>query len=157
MTDFEDLELNKDVTSMEEDEAKETLSDFMEAHQTNRSAYDELNAKLDDVETEYQEKLDEKEELIAEFKQDRAEEAAEYVNIPADLVADRFSFSEIEQIIEEGAEFSEQDEDETDEAEEGDDSPLTTFSEKPEKGTVEGGSNPELRDRAREKLRQHGL
>lgn len=155
-TEFEDLELNKDVTSMEEDEAKETLADFMEAHQTNRSAYDELKSELADVETEYQEKLDEKEELIAEFKQDRAEEAAEYVNIPADLVADRFSFSEIEQIIEEGEEFSGAD-DGDDAGDESDDSPLTTFSDKPEKGTVEGGSDPELRERAREKLSQHGL
>lgn len=153
-TEFEELELNKDVTSITEDEAKKTLSEFMEAHKSNRSAYDELKNKLDDKESEFEEKLEEKEERIAEFKQERAEEAAEYVNIPAELVAERFSFSEIEQIVEEGEEFSESAEDEEEDEE---DEYLTTFSEKPEKGRTESGGPSKYRERAEQKLADHGI
>lgn len=151
---FDDLTLNKEVAEMEEDEAKKTLAEFMEAHQTNQTAYDELKGELEETETEFQEKLDEKEEVIAEFKQERAEEAAEYVNIPADLVATRFSFEEIDQIIEEGSEYSEET---SEESEEEEDETITTFSDKPEKGQTEGGGTSKYNDRAREKLSQHGL
>lgn len=153
MTEFNDLDLNTEIPEMDEEEAKKTLSEFMEAHQTNRTAYDELDSELDDIETEYQEELEEKEEMIAEFKDERAEAAAEYVNMPADLLSERFSFSELEQIVEEGAEFSEEtEEDADDDADDGgDDSPLTTFSDKPEKG--KGGSNGAGRSADREHAR----
>lgn len=150
---FTELELNKDITAMDADEAKETLSEFMEAHKTNESAYDELSNELSETEAEFSEKLEEKEKRIEEFKYEYAEEASDYVNIPTDIVAERFSFSEIEQIIEEGAEFSE----ETDEAEEAEeDEPITTFSEKPEKGEREGGRSGD-RQRAKQKLSQYGI
>jgi hypothetical protein len=151
MTDFEDLELNKSVDDMDADEAKQTLSEFMDSHKTNRTAYDELSTELDEVETEYQEKLEAKEELIADFRDERASEAAEYVNIPADLVASRFSLDEIEQIIEEGAEFADSGDGE---GEEEDDS-LTTFADRAEKGETSTSTN--YSDRARDKLSQHGL
>lgn len=147
MTDFTDLDLNKDVSEMEDGEARETLVDFVEAHQKNRTAYDELQSELDEVETEYKEKLEEKKELISEFKQKRAEKASEYVNIPSNLVAERFEFSEIEQIIEEGSEFADESEDETAEEEE-DDELLTTFAEREERGEAGGDTGPS--DHARE-------
>lgn len=152
-TEFTDLDLQKDISDMEGDEARETLVDFMEAHQTNRSAYDGLQAELDEVETEYEEKLEEREELIREFKEDRAEKASEFTNLPADLIVERFEYSEIEQIIEEGEEFSEA-EDETEEEDE--ESTLLEFSEKPEKGRAESGGN-KYRDRAADKLAGHGF
>lgn len=159
MTEFNDLELNDEIPSMTEEEAKKTLSEFMESHQTNRTAYDELSTELDETETEYKEKLDEKEDLISDFKEDRAEEAAEYVNMPAELLADRFSFDEIDQIIEEGAEFSEEEEgDPEDDPEDGDGS-LTTFSDKPEKGKggSKGAGGSGDRDHARSVLQSNGF
>lgn len=138
-TEFTDLDLSKDVSNMEEGEARETLVDFVEAHQKNRTAYDELQDELSEVETEYEDKIEDREEVIAEFKKERAEEAAEYVNIPADLVAERFEFSEIEQIIEEGAEFSEEGEDGGEEEE---DPFITTFSEQEERGEAGGDNGP---------------
>jgi hypothetical protein len=150
-TEFTEMDLQKEVSEMEPDEARETLVDFMEAHQSNRSAYDELSTELDEVETEYNDKLEEKDEVIAEFKQERAAEAAEYVKMPEDILADKFSFSELEQIIEEAEdapEFSESDEG-TEDGEE--DDTLTTFSEKPERGEAGGDTGPS--DAAKERLR----
>jgi len=150
---FNELELNKDVTEMGEEEAKETLSEFMEAHQKNQSEYDSLQVDLQETKTEYEEKIDDYEERISEFKEERAEEAAQYVKMPAGLLADRFSFSELEQIIEEGEEFSDVD----DEAEE-DDEPLTDFNNKEEKGRAESRDPPEqFRERAESKLAEYGI
>lgn len=152
---FTELELSTDVSSMEGDEAKETLVDFMEAHQKNQSAYDELSNTLDEKEAEFSEKLEEKEERIEEFKYEYAEEASEYVNIPTDLVAERFSFSEIEKIIEEGAEFSEESED-ADGGEDDDPEMITDFADRPEKGQREGGHTGD-RQRAESKMAQYGI
>lgn len=153
MTEFKELDLGKEPSELEPDEARETLVDFMEAHQTNRTAYDELQAELDDVETEYQEKLDEKEERISEFKEERATEAAEHVKMPAEVLADRFTFSELDQIIEEAEEFSEEGDDGEDE-DEGDDA-LTTFSEQPERGEAGGQADGGPSDRARELINKN--
>jgi hypothetical protein len=157
MTDFKELEINKGVDEMSEEEAKKTLSEFMESHQKNRTAYDELQTELDETETEYQEKLEEREERIHQFKQERAEAAAEYVNMPADLLVDRFSIDEIDQILAEADEADFSEEEETPEEEEGDEN-LTTFSEKPEKGRAEsGGKKAEYRERATSVLKNKGF
>jgi hypothetical protein len=152
MTEFTDLELADDVSDMEEDELRETLTDFMQAHEENREAYDSAKSQIDEIETEYQEKIEQYEEKIDEFKHERAKEAAEYANLPAELLAERFEFAELDQIIEEGEEaeeFSGSGEPEGEEDEE--DERMTTFSEKKEKGRKEsGGAN---RKRAAEKLR----
>lgn len=152
MTEFNDIELATEISDMEGEEAKETLADFMEVHESNREAYDELQSEFSQTEQEYEKKLEEKQERIAEFKQEKAERAAEHVQMPADLLADRFSFSEIDQIIEEAAEFTEE-EDETDEGESGNEQ-LTTFSDKEQKGRLdgEGGNRAEYRERAVEVL-----
>jgi hypothetical protein len=155
MTDFNELELNKSVDSLEADEAKKTLSEFMEQHQKNQAAYDELNDEIDELETEYKQEIAKLEKRVTEFKEERAEEAAEYVNMPADLLVDRFSIEELDQIIEEGADadFSEDEPEDEDEPEN-----LTTFSERPEKGRKESGSkNNEAVERARNRLRDHGF
>lgn len=152
MTDFTDLELTEDIPDMEEDEAKETLSEFMEAHKQNRTAYDELAGELDEVETEYQDKLEQREDLIAEFKQERAEKAAEYTNVPADIMVERFELEELDQIIEEGdEEFSDPDENEDEE----DEPSLLNFSEQEEKGVTDTESP--YRDRARKALGRQGF
>lgn len=153
MSDFTELELKTEIADMDDEEAKKTLSDFMEAHQKNRTAYDELSSELDEVETEYQEKLEAKKEVISGFKQERAEEAAEHVEMPADLLAARFSFDEIEQIIEEAAEYNESDESDEEDDE---DSALTTFAEREEKGET-GGDGGYGSDRARELLGNKGF
>lgn len=151
MTEFNELDLNKDVEDMDEEEAKKTLSQFMASHQENVTAYDTLQTELEETETEYQEKIDEKEERIAEFKEGRAQEAAEHVKMPANLLVDRFSIEEIDQIIEEAedAEYSEEEEAEADEEEEN----LTTFSEKEEKGRADSSDNrTQYRNRAKQVL-----
>lgn len=147
MTEFNELDLTKSVDSLDEEEAKKTLSDFMESHKNNQTAYDELQTELEETETEYKEKIEERDEKLATFKQRRAEEAANHVKMPADILVDRFSFSELEQIIEEAedADFSEDEEEEEEEN-------LTTFSERPEKGETETQNNAEYRDRAKSVL-----
>lgn len=155
MTDFIELDLSEDASEMDGDEAKQTLVEFMEAHQKNQNAYDELASELEETEAEFKEKLEEKEERIEEFKHEYAEEASEYVNIPADLIAERFSFSEIEKIIEEGAEFSEEAED--DGGDEEDREMITDFAERPEKGKREGGGHAGDRERAKQKMAQYGI
>lgn len=150
MADFTEIDLAKEVSEMEPDEARETLVDFTETHQENRTAYDELATELDEVETEYQEKLEEKEERIAEFREERAEEAAEYVNMPADILAEKFTFSELDQIIEEAEEAEEfSEDDEADEEVETEDN-LTTFSEKRERGQAGGNASSGPSDRAKD-------
>lgn len=155
MSEFNDLELNKDIADMEADEARETLSDFMEAHQKNRTVYDELQTEFSETKEEYEDKLDGRDERIAEFKEQRAEEASQYVNMPAELLADRFDFSELDQIIEEAEEADAEFAEEGGEPEEEDESdqPLTEFSDKGGKGRVDGGgTSKQARDRARSAL-----
>jgi hypothetical protein len=153
---FTDLELSKDISAMSEEEAKETLSDFMEAHQTNRTVYDELQTELTETEAEYTEKLEAKEERIAEFREDKAKEAAEHVELPADLIAERFEYSEIVQIIDEAEEAeTEYSEDETEEDE---DENLTTFAQREEKGKADKGSNTaRFREQAETALQSQGF
>lgn len=152
---FTELDLNKSIEEMSEQEAKTTLSDFMEAHQKNQTAYDAVQEELRETETEYEEKLEQREEKIAEFRDQRAEEAAEYVKMPADLLADKFSIEEIEQIIseaEESDEFSEEEQEAGDD--EDDETRYTTFAERDEKGERESGSSVD-RERVKGKLEQH--
>lgn len=153
--DFTELDLSKPVEEMEADEARETLTDFMDAHRSNQDAYDAVQSEMDDIETEYSEQIEEYEQMVAEFREDKAEEAAEYVNMPADLLASRFEYSELEQIIEDGEEFSE----ESDGSDEGEDEPaLTTFSDKPQKGKQEGTDGTEkYRSEAKNALASHGF
>jgi len=152
---FTELDLQTDISDMDEEEAKETLSDFMAAHKENQVAYDEKVTELEEVESEYSEEIDELEERLAKFREQRAEDASEYVNMPAGLIAERFSHDEIEQIIEEAESSEEFTEDETDEGE--DEDRLTTFSERDEKGRFDGGGSSENRSRAADKLRRRNF
>lgn len=158
MTEFTDLELTKDVSDMSEEEAKETLTDFMKSHQENRSAYDSLQTEFDETVEEKVERIEDLEERISEFTEEKAEEAAEYVNMPSDLIADRFDYSEIEKIIEEAEESTEFSEDEdSDDADEETDESLTSFSERDEKGRFDGDNRSEYRERAKDRLKNHGF
>lgn len=151
---FTEIDLAKEIPSMSEDEAKETLSEFMETHQKNEQAYDELHTELDESEAEFEEQLEDYEETIAEFTQRRAEEASEYVNMPPELLADRFNFDELGKIIEEGeeADFSEDEETEEEETH------LTTFAERGEKGKREPeDGTSRFRDEAEAALAQKGV
>lgn len=154
MTDFTELDLSKPVQEMEADEARETLSDFMDAHRANQDAYDTLRGDLEEVEAEYKEQIEDYEETIADFREQKAQEAAEYVKMPADLLADRFDYSELEEIIEEGQEFSES----PDEEEEEDETQLTSFSNKQEKGRAENErETAQWRDEAKSALANQGF
>jgi hypothetical protein len=156
MTEFTELDLNSSVSDMDEQEAKQTLSEFMEAHKNNQQAYDTAVAEQEEIEDGYSERVEELEQRLGEYRDDRAEEASEYTNMPPELLADRFSLDELEQIIEEGeeADFSEQ----SDEGDE-DDGPdnLTTFADREEKGQTGGEGASKYREQAQKKLADHGF
>lgn len=157
MTDFTTLELNKEIGDMDAEEARDTLSEFMDAHKSNEDAYDALQTEKEETVSEYEEKIEDYEDLISEFRERRAEKAAEYVEMPEDLLAKRFNIDELDQIIEEAevsGEFTE--EEEADEGETEEDDTLTTFSDKPERGRRESsGTGRATRQRAEAKLKQH--
>jgi len=155
MTEFTELELNKDVESMTEAEAKETLSDFMDAHTDNQAAYDAKAGEVEEVESEYQEKIETLEEKVSEFKERRAQEAAEYVKMPAEILAARFSFDELDQIIEEaeGSEEFSEDEPEDDE----DDGRLTEFVERDQKSKKSEKTETKFNRSTEELLAEQGL
>jgi len=148
---FNELNTEKDIDEMEPEEAKETLSQFMDAHKENQDAYDELASDLQELDEQYSEEIEEYEARITQFTEDKAQEAAEHVEMPAELLADRFSYDELEQIVSEAEEAEEFSEDEPeDEPEEDDESgKLTTFSDKPERGEAGGdGDRSQYRERA---------
>lgn len=158
MTDFTELGIEKDVDEMEESELRETLSDFMEEHTKNKEAYDSLRTEFQDELDEKDERIEDLESRVSEFKQDKAEEAAEHVKMPADVLAERFEFSELEQIIEEAEEFSE--DDETTEGEESESDYLTDFADREQKGKQEpSGNGPtrENRERAKRAMQNQGF
>lgn len=153
-TEFTELDLNKEVSDLEEDETKETLVDFMETHQKNTEAYDELQSEIEDVETDYQEQIEDYEEKLSGVKAEYAEEASEYVNVTKEIMLDRFSLDEIKQIIDE-AEAEEEFSDEPDEEPEDETSSLTTFADRGEKGRRDPEDGPsKFRDKAESKLHQ---
>lgn len=160
MTEFTNLDLNKSIEDMTEGELRETLSDFMDAHEDNRQAYDTKADEVDEVETEYQEQIEDLEEKVTEYKESRAAEAAEYVNMPSSILAERFSFSELEQIIEEGEASEEFADEEGDNEDDDEPDRLTTFAEREQKGQVDNGekpANPKFRRSASELLSEKGL
>lgn len=156
MTEFTELDIQKDVDEMDESELRKTLSDFMEQHKKNTEAHDELRAEWSEKVEDREEEIEALEGRLSEFKQRRAEEAAEYTNVPADILAERFEFSELDQIIEEAeesGEFSEEEEDETEESEY-----LTDFAEREQKGRQEsGGTSKKHRDRAKRAMKNQGF
>lgn len=158
MTEFTELDVQKDIDEMDEAEARETLADFMEQHKKNVEAYDERETEFSERLDEKQSELEDLQEKVSEFKQEKAEEAAEYANMPADILAERFEFSELDQIIEEAEESGEFTEDEDSVEDEDEDESLTTFSEKEQRGRQEGGGrSKEHRNRAANALRNNGF
>lgn len=156
MTDFNELGLGTDVSDMDDDEVRETLVEFMEAHQKNQEAYDETVSEFEDRIDEVQAQKDDLEQTIGELKTEYAEAAAEHVNMPAELLEERFDFNEIRQILEESAEFADADDDENDGL------PLTDFADKEQKGETseggeEGGDGYGFREDAATHLERHGI
>lgn len=150
MPEFTDLEIDADIDELGGNEAKKTLAEFVEKHKQNREAYDELQTDFEQKVSQYEEELSEYEEKLEDLTFERAEQAAEHVNMPADLIADRFSLDEIDQIIDEATEHSE-------EPEEDDEDRLTQFDDRPAKGDKKGSDYREkYREEAKEMLRQHG-
>lgn len=157
MTEFTEMDIQKDVDEMEESELRKTLTDFMEQHEKNTKAHDELRAEWSEKVEDREQKIEALEERLGEFKQRRAEEAAEHVNMPADILAERFDFSELDQIIDEAEEFSE--EPEEDESEEESDY-LTSFAEREQKGRRDGssgGPSKQHRERAKRAMKNQGF
>lgn len=156
MTEFTALELEKDVSDMEAEEAQETLSDFMDIHASNQEAYSDLQDSKQEKINEFKEEKESLEETLDEVKTHFAGKAKEYVNLPEDLIVDRFSLAEIQKIVEEGSEFAEED-DSTEEEEETDF--MTTFAEREQKGNLEGEENgrTDFSEEAADALKRHGV
>jgi hypothetical protein len=161
MSEFTELDVQKDIDEMSESELRTTLTDFIDKHRANVDAYDELQTEFDDTVSEKDERIESLEERVDEFKQKKAAEAAEYVKMPEGILAERFSFAELEQIIEEAeeagadGEFSE-DEDTSEDADDEDEA-LTEFADRPPKGQRDSERPSEFRDRAKSRLASHGL
>lgn len=132
---------------MEPEELRATLAEFMEKHDDNIEEYESLQEDHEGLQSEYSEAQDALDNLRTKF----AEEAADYINLSPEIIADRFSYSEITQIIEEGEKAEEFAEDEDEEVD-----AFTTFSEKEEKGREEGG-NAETRTDAEQRLGSFGF
>lgn len=154
-TQFKELDLDGEVSDMSEDEVRETLVDFVQAHKENRAAYDatvsEFEDKLDEIRTEKEAAEDELGEIHSQY----AERAAEVTNMPASLIEERFDFSEVKQILEEAEEAGEFSE-ESEESEESDESRLTNFTERPDKGKQEKESTgtSQFRDDAEQLMKR---
>lgn len=142
MTEFQEMEVDEDLSEIPEDELRSTFAAFLETHESNVEAVNNLRASYSEKVESLESEVESLEDKVSEFTQEKAEEAAQYVNIPEELVAERFSLEEIEQIIEEGEEFSESNE------EEDEDSPLTTFAERGDKGKQDKEPSTEFRQRA---------
>lgn len=151
---FTELDLTKNVSEMSEAEAKETLSDFMRKHSENQEAYDEVVSEYEDELEEKEETIESLEDELDEWREELAEEAAECVEMPANLLAAKFSRDELEQIISEASEHSEEEEEEDDEPDR-----LTTFSDKEQKGkeTTPDYRNEEAQERAKKALASRGF
>lgn len=131
MTDFENLELGEEISDMEGDDAKETLSEFMESHKKNSQAYDEVQTDYEDRIDELENDKEELQETLQTVKSEYAEKAAEETGFTEETLMKRFDFQEIREVvdeIEEAEDFSEEDEEEEEEQR------FTQFAERDEKG-----------------------
>lgn len=152
MSEFTDLEIDADIEELGGNEAKKTLAEFIEKHKENREAYDELTTDFEQKVSDYEEDISQYEEQVETLRFEKAEEAAEHVNMPADLISDRFSLDEIDQIIDEATEHTEGGSEEEDESDS-----LTEFDDRPPKGDKNDTDYREkYREDAKEMLRQHG-
>lgn len=137
-----EFSIDGSVEEMDEGDLRATLTDFMERHEANVEAFEEIEAERDsfseqveDLESQVEAHAETEAALIEKFSAVVAEEAPLFT---AEEVADRFSLTElIEKADSLGAfslpEVPEEGEAVEEEAEEG------TFSEKPGKGKVEEG------------------
>lgn len=156
MTDFNNLELNKEISDMEGDEAKETLSEFMESHKKNSQAYDEVQTEFEDRIDELENDKEELQETLTTVKSEYAEKAAEKTGFTEEVLMKRFDFQELRGVVEEiedADEFSEEEEEETEEEQR-----FTQFAERDEKGKTPPDDTPnQYREQAKTLLAESGL
>lgn len=79
MPEFKELEPKDDLDELDGEEAKEALSQFMEAHEQNKTAYAETKESAEEA----RERADEAEETLSEFRETLAEDAVE--EFPSDF------------------------------------------------------------------------
>ncbi|MFC7192012.1 hypothetical protein ACFQL7_20895 [Halocatena marina] len=129
---------------MEEGDLRSTLSDFMDKVSDNVSEFEELEEERDEL-------AEKVEEATGYF----AEKASEHVRLEEDLIADRFSFSEVVEMAEDAEAATEvvEENDEDSEAES-----ESTFDDKPERAPQpEGDSNSTFAKEANTTLESLGL
>lgn len=73
MTVFESYEFDGSVEDLDKESLVDTLTDFMEKHEQNAAAFQELQESLEDTESEY----DALQDQVTSFKEGLAKEAAE--------------------------------------------------------------------------------
>jgi predicted nuclease with TOPRIM domain len=149
---MKNIELETPIEELSDDDVRATLADVMTAHAENVAEYSALSDERDELTAERDELSEQVNEAAAYF----AERATETVNLPAETLVERFTFSEIREMAEQADEasatqFSSEEGDvdgtEADEADE----PETKFSDKPEQATVGGDQSP-ARSQARADL-----
>jgi predicted nuclease with TOPRIM domain len=131
------IELSTPVEEMELDDLRTTFSEVLAAHNENIEQYGDLKDSLESKDSEI-------ESLQADLDTSKsyfADRAQEYTNLSAEMLADRFSLSELVELAdasdEASAEFSEEEAEEVEapveeEAEEEADEP-SLFADKPSK------------------------
>jgi hypothetical protein len=151
------IELETPVEEMNEQDLRATLAEVMVAHEANVAEYAEIESERTTLTEQVETLTAQVEEASAYF----AARAAEYVNLPAEKIAEKFEFSEIREMADEAdaaaaATFSstdgEADIEDTDAADaDADAEAARKFSEKPERAEV-GEPTNRVREMARSDL-----
>jgi regulator of replication initiation timing len=132
------IELDTPIEEMEIDDLRTTFSAVMDAHDENLSQTETLEGEK----AEYAEQVEALETELEEVKTYFAEKASETTTLDVEILCDRFSLAELQDMAAEAEEQAVSDAD--------DDEPEGKFSEKPEKGVVPEQTT--YSDAARERL-----
>lgn len=126
------IELDVPIEEMETDDLRTTFSKVLEAHNDNIAEVADLETELG----EYAEQVETLTEQVEGVKAYFAEKASATTSLEVDLLVDRFSLDELQDMAADAdAKFSEELEPETETETEGGEE--TKFSEKPPKAPVE--------------------
>jgi hypothetical protein len=93
---MKEIELEKPVDEMGEDDLRETLATVLEAHAEGVKTYSELESERN----EYAKQVEDLVEQIGEATAYFADRATEYVNLPAETIIERFEFAEVRELAE---------------------------------------------------------
>ena len=125
-----EFELEADIDEMDEEDLRETFSEFLDKHEENVTEYEQLRDELAEFEDVDLDELEERASKVDRVKKEFAEKAGEYTNLGTEYAVENFS---LEKNIELAAEY--------DEAQEQDEDTESEFEEQEERGKVEDEDN----------------